>query len=74
MFYVQLMNGDYKVQVEITDENVYTDCPVCGKPRQVDITEIDCLYSTEIYCTECFEKQKGENHATTTRPIKLNTV
>ena len=60
MFYIQLGANGLDVRVKITDENVFTDCPVCGKPLDVDITEIEDLYGTSIYCTECFEKQKGE--------------
>lgn len=63
MFYIQLGANGLDVRVKITEENVFTDCPVCGKPLDVDITEIEDLYGTSIYCTECFEKRKGENHA-----------
>ena len=60
MFYIQLGANGLDVRVKITEENMYTDCPICGEPKEVDITEIEDLYGTSIYCTACFEKQKGE--------------
>lgn len=59
MYYIKLMNGTDEIHVEITDENVFTDCPVCGKQKQIDLAEIykggGDLYSTTIYCAECAE-------------------
>lgn len=54
MFYVKAG----KEKIEITDENVFSDCPVCGKEKQVDIAEIDDLFGISIYCFECAEKVK----------------
>jgi len=50
MFYVKTEDGQ---TVEITDENVVTFCPACRREKQVDITQIDDLYSTSIYCPQC---------------------
>ena len=38
MFYVQIGANGLDVRVKITDENVFTDCPVCGKP--LDVTSL----------------------------------
>lgn len=57
MFYMKY-NGR---KLEITEDNVFTRCPVCGKEFTVDVSElfqdgdID-LYGTSIYCPECAER------------------
>lgn len=54
MFYMKYKGHN----LEITEENVFTCCPVCGKEFPVDISglfqdgEAD-LYATSIYCPEC---------------------
>ena len=64
MFYLktQMPNGKV-VKTEITDENVYTRCPDCGRELPVDLVEIFSdgkgdLYSTNIICSAC-TKQRG---------------
>ena len=42
----------------IESDNVYTACPQCGQEHQVDLQEILCtgtadLYSTQVYCHKC---------------------
>lgn len=60
MYYIKIMNGDDETRVEITDENVFTDCPVCGDAKQIDLAEVfrddGCLYSVKIYCQECAKR------------------
>ena len=67
MFYVKATLAEgVEINIDITGENVYTRCPVCGKEMNVDIfedatyTEI-CPYSTKYICEECTQKMKGEN-------------
>ncbi len=68
MFYVKATLAEgVEINIDITDENVYTRCPVCGKEMNVDIveyargTEFD-LCGTSVYCSkECYEQVKGEN-------------
>ena len=59
------------IRVPITEDNVFTHCPVCGKEHQlnefIDLVrrgEFD-LYGTAIYCERCakkhMEKGAGEN-------------
>ena len=64
MFYLktQMPNGGV-VKTEITDENVYTRCPDCGRELPVDLVEVFSdgkgdLYSTSIICSAC-TKQRG---------------
>lgn len=58
MFYVKENN----INIDITDDNVYTMCPVCGKEFKVDIVEqIRCneefdLFGTYPYCPKCNNK------------------
>jgi transcription elongation factor Elf1 len=65
MFYVKMEFNDLSVKADITDENVYTICPVCGKEHQVDLQELLTtgeadLYSTSVFCKECSEKHISE--------------
>lgn len=58
MYYVKLQNGDSVIKVEITDENVFTDCPICGEETRIDIKEWlsnpdNDLCSTVQYCADC---------------------
>ncbi len=59
MFYVGIKNGDQTVKVQITDENVFQDCPICGDTKLVDLGEMfgegGDLFGTNIYCKECYE-------------------
>jgi hypothetical protein len=64
MFYLktQMPNGGV-AKTEITDENVYTRCPDCGRELPVDLVEVfsdgkGALYSTSIICSAC-TKQRG---------------
>jgi|GEM_PF-716941 len=58
MFYIKHENDGVTVKAEITDENVFTICPECGKEHAVNLQEILCagnadLYSTQVYCHKC---------------------
>jgi len=70
MFYVKTqLNEDAAIVVDITDENVFTTCPDCGKEVQVDLTdfagdeEFD-LYDTGVYCPECSKRHWLAEHRT----------
>ena len=67
MFYVkERLNDAVEMNVEITDENVFTRCPGCGDEVCVDLAELfggdeDCdLYGTAVYCEECSRKIRNE--------------
>lgn len=64
MFYMKekLENGN-EVQIDITDDNVYTTCIDCGKEFKVDLVDtiksvnrFD-LYGTSLFCKECADKR-----------------
>ena len=41
MFYVkERLNDSMEISIEITDENVFCHCPMCGSEVSVDIAEI----------------------------------
>ena len=68
MFYVkERLNDAVEVNVEITDENVFTRCPGCGDEVCVDLAELfggdeDCdLYGTAVYCEECSRKIRNRD-------------
>jgi predicted RNA-binding Zn-ribbon protein involved in translation (DUF1610 family) len=62
MFYVkERLNDSLEISIEITDENVFCHCPMCGVEVMVYITEIlgdgeSDLFGTAIYCSECSKK------------------
>ena len=62
MFFVKAnVNETTEIRTEITDENVFTICPVCGKEHAVDISEISGdIYSTQVLCSECSFKDNSE--------------
>lgn len=62
MFYVKQNFGCAEVTTEITDENVFTRCPKCGKEIAVDLVELFSdgegdLFSTTCLCRECSKKR-----------------
>ena len=62
MFYIKHENDGVTVKAEITDENVFTICPECGREHAVDLSEIfkggDAdFYSTAVYCSTCSAKR-----------------
>lgn len=62
MFYVkERLNDSMEISIEITDENVFCRCPMCGVEVMVDIAEIlsdgeSDLFGTSVYCSECNKK------------------
>ncbi len=59
MFYVKSKFAEgAEINIEFTDENVYTRCSACGAEIPVDIVEeirnadFD-LYGTAFYCEKC---------------------
>lgn len=69
MFYVkQSISEDAEIRIDITDENVFTVCPECGKETSVDLTTtfsgIDWdLLGTSVYCEKCTNKRLAEREA-----------
>ena len=64
MFYTKTTINDTTIKTEITDENVFTICPECGREHAVDLQAILCggdadLLSTSVYCAECTEKRRN---------------
>lgn len=81
MFYVKINDGEKVIKEELTDENVFTVCPKCGKELQIDLAEtfpdgeID-LFGTSIMCKECSKmlldiRHKAFNLAKETRDMVL---
>lgn len=62
MYY--LKNGKKKIFIE--DDNVFTQCPRCGKEQKIDLADavIDGtfdLYGTAWYCERCSEKVRSKS-------------
>lgn len=77
MFYVKGKIGDTRIEVELTAENVYTVCPVCGEEIQVDLSEVfkdenADFQSSNIFCDkECAaEYERNLNNLSATRQEK----
>lgn len=68
MFYVKETNGQCAITVQITDENVFTLCPKCGREIPIDLQElfeggdVD-LCGTTILCEECWKEESGRKAA-----------
>lgn len=66
MYYVKAEIAEgVTIRAEITDENVFNQCPKCGAEVTVDLAEIVTdngldLYGTAMYCDECGEAVRGE--------------
>ena len=59
MFYVKEKNDSLEVKVELTDENIFCECAVCGKELRVDLSRVFAkggdLFSTAFTCRNCIE-------------------
>lgn len=59
MFYVKEPIDDaMEVTIEISDENVFCRCPVCGREVPVDLEEVlgdgkGDLFGTAVLCEDC---------------------
>lgn len=59
MYYVKAEIAEgVTIRAEITDENVFNQCPKCGAEVAVDLAEVVTengldLYGTAMYCDEC---------------------
>ncbi|HJI29645.1 MAG TPA: hypothetical protein OIL76_06305 [Veillonellaceae bacterium] len=63
MFYIkERIHGGVEVKIEITDENVFCRCPLCGREVAVDLEDVlssgGGLYGTAVFCERCAEKRK----------------
>ena len=62
MFYIKTKRHCGKtITTEITDENVYTRCPECGREMPIDLAEIFSdgegdLSSTQVFCAACAKR------------------
>ena len=69
MFYLKtkLANGKV-VKTDITDENVFTCCPECGRELPIDLVEVFAdgegdLFTTSIICSACTKnRSKKRTH------------
>lgn len=59
MFYmIERLKDSMKIYIEVTDENVFCRCPICGLEVAVDIAEIlrnfeSDLIASAVFCDEC---------------------
>lgn len=60
MFYIKTdINNSMEIKVDIYDDEIYTQCPKCGKEMQVEkedliqVLQDGDFASTSIYCEEC---------------------
>lgn len=60
MFYTKIkISEGTTLTTELTDENVFTRCPECGKEVAIDLCDVFAdggdLFGTAIYCSnKCF--------------------
>jgi Zn finger protein HypA/HybF involved in hydrogenase expression len=65
MFYVKATTRTGEMPIQLTSNNVYTICPVCGKDHIVDLEEIIrnkdkefSLRKTTVLCPKCSDGSK----------------
>lgn len=63
MFYIkERLHDGAEIKIEITDENVFCRCPLCGREVAVDLENVlssgGGLYGTSVFCERCAEKRK----------------
>lgn len=67
MFYIKTVQPSGRsVKTDITDENVFTHCPECGREIPIDLAEVFSdgegdLFSTSVLCAAC-TKKRTEKH------------
>lgn len=66
MFYVKERYHNMEVTVDITEDNVFTRCPVCGEEIAVDLTALfrdwdGSLTNTALLCNDCAKEFMGVN-------------
>ena len=65
MFYIKKqVSDDIGIKIDIYDDEIFTQCPKCGKEIQVDnetlvnILKDADLSSTSLYCGKCSKEVK----------------
>lgn len=66
MFYVKKEIGnDIVVKIDLYDDEIYTQCPICGEEIQIDgeflaqILNGGDLIGTSVYCEKCSKKRRS---------------
>lgn len=63
MFYTKLtLSENSKVITSLSDKNVYSICPKCGKEIRVNLSDVlkeedTDLHTTGVYCNSCATKR-----------------
>lgn len=66
MFFVKTkLNDDTAFTVKLTEENLFTVCPDCGKAVPVNLSWVlddgdTNLFATSAFCPECNRKRAGQ--------------
>lgn len=62
MFFVKEKIGNTTINVEITDENIFTVCPKCHREHYLDLEDLYCALGDDvddgICCDDCASKGK----------------
>lgn len=63
MFYVKTkISSNKDIKVDLYEDEIYTQCPKCGKEIQIEPKELasiiaeEGLTSTNVYCEQCSHK------------------
>ena len=71
MFYIKTnISDNVEIKVDLYEDEIYTQCPKCGKEIQIEAEEIadivreQGLASTSVYCEECSKEVKNANQKT----------
>lgn len=80
MFYLKTKLATGKViKTDITDENVFTRCPDCGRELPIDLVEVFSdgegdLFSTSIVCSTCTRKRTEQSSHTDGIKITIDGI
>lgn len=78
MFYVKEKISDTaETKIEINDENVFCNCPNCGREVQVNLEDVMSdgdvdLCNTVVLCEECSKKMIGSMTCENRKEVKPN--
>ena len=80
MFYIKTKQYCGKtINIEITDENVFTRCPGCGREMPVDLAEIFAdgegdLFNTQVQCAACTNERTEKRFSSNGSTIMVDGI
>ena len=74
VFYVKHEAEGVSAKINVTDENVFTDCPQCGEATKIDLEDYLRLGDNDlcdsVYCDKCSAAFLQKRHFYKNKAIK----